>query len=390
MKKIVILGSTGSIGRQAIEIILNYQNLFRVVGLSCRSNISLLTRQIKDLQPKAVAVFDELAAKRVKENFSGKDLKIYSGEEGLIELATSPQADFILNALVGSVGLIPTLKALEAGKILALANKESLVVGGDIVMPLVKEKKLTLLPVDSEHSAIFQCLQGEEGNDIEKIILTASGGPFRGWKREDLVNVSIKDALKHPRWKMGKKVTIDAGTLMNKGLEIIEAHHFFSVPYEKIGVVIHPQSIIHSLVELADGSVLAHLSHPDMRIPIQFALSYPRRLKTQVKKLDLITLKELTFEKPDAGTFPCLKYAREAGVKGLTYPSVLNAANEEAVRAFLDRKISFLKIPEIIYQCLEDHHPEKKLSLENILKAEEWTREKCREIIKNITTKSRK
>lgn len=387
MKSLIILGSTGSIGQQTIEVVERYPDLFRVVGLSTRGNTVLLKEQAKKIKPLSVAVADINAAVKLSVEIGAIGAQLLGGPEGIINLCRLAEADTVVNALVGSVGLKPTLATLEEGKNLLLSNKESLVVGGEIVTKLAKEKKVMITPIDSEHSAIFQCLRGEKKSQVKKIIITGSGGPFRGRKKKDLKNVTVKEALAHPRWKMGTKITIDSATLMNKGLEVIEAHFLFDVDYDSIKVVIHPQSIVHSLVEFVDGSVLAQLGPTDMRLPIQYALTYPERVPSPVTAIDLVELGELDFEEPDLETFPCLKLSYEAGKAGKTYPAVLNVANEEAVEAFLAERIGFLDISEIVYKALERHkgfEPDLRILEE----AQMWAREKAQEEIERIENKT--
>ncbi|MDI6716750.1 MAG: 1-deoxy-D-xylulose-5-phosphate reductoisomerase [Actinomycetota bacterium] len=380
MKNIVILGSSGSIGKQTVDIIKRHPDLFKVVGLSVQSNIKVLEKQITELKPKVVAITDEAAAKSFKDkNYEG--IEIITGLDGLEYLAAYSDANIVLNALVGSVGLKSTLSALKAGKILALANKESMVAGGAIVNRIKEESGATIIPVDSEHNAIFQCLVGECKDEVERLIITASGGPFRGRSFNDLKSVTVEEALAHPRWTMGPKITIDSATLMNKGLEVIEARWLFDMPYEKIDVVVHPQSIVHSMVEFKDGSIKAHLGKTDMRIPIQYALSYPERLPSPLPSLNLIEVAQLTFEKPDIKNFPCLKLAFESIKRGKTYPAVLNAANEEAVDAFLKKKISFTTIPYVIEKVMDEHEAGNELDLGILLEAERWARSRAREVI---------
>lgn len=387
MKSLIILGSTGSIGQQTIEVVERYPDLFRVVGLSTRGNTVLLKEQAKKIKPLSVAVADINAALKLSVEIGAIGAQLLGGPEGIINLCRLAEADTVVNALVGSVGLKPTLATLEEGKNLLLSNKESLVVGGEIVTKLAKEKKVMITPIDSEHSAIFQCLRGEKKSQVKKIIITGSGGPFRGRKKKDLKNVTVEEALAHPRWKMGTKITIDSATLMNKGLEVIEAHFLFDVDYDSIKVVIHPQSIVHSLVEFVDGSVLAQLGPTDMRLPIQYALTYPERVPSPVTAIDLVELGELDFEEPDLETFPCLKLSYEAGKAGKTYPAVLNVANEEAVEAFLAERIGFLDISEIVYKALERHkgfEPDLRILEE----AQMWAREKAQEEIERIENKT--
>ncbi len=384
MKRIVILGSTGSIGRQTIDVIKRNRNAFDVVGLSAHKNIGLLEEQIRELNPIVVAISNERAAENLRARIERK-IEILVGEGGIQELAAMPEGDLVVNALVGSIGLDPTISALKAGKTLALANKESMVVGGEIVTKLAARGETQIIPIDSEHNAIFQCLQGEDVKDVVRIILTGSGGPFRGCKLEDLKDVTVEEALAHPRWKMGPKISIDSATLMNKGLETIEAHFLFGIDYNAIEVIIHPQSIIHSMVEFRDGSIKAHLGQTDMRIPIQYALSHPKRLPSPLPSLDFSEIKELTFEKPDIINFPCLKYALEAGKKGKTFPAVLNAVNEEAVNAFLNRKISFPAILHVIREVLDSHTPLEVRSIGVLKEAENWARQRAKSIIHELT-----
>ncbi|MDI6689046.1 MAG: 1-deoxy-D-xylulose-5-phosphate reductoisomerase [Actinomycetota bacterium] len=384
VKRIVILGSTGSIGRQTIDVIKRNRNAFDVVGLSAHKNIGLLEEQIRELNPIAVAISNERAAENLRARIERK-IEILVGEGGIQELAAMPEGDLVVNALVGSIGLDPTISALKLKKTLALANKESMVVGGEIVTKLAARGETQIIPIDSEHNAIFQCLQGEDLKDVVRIILTGSGGPFRGCKLEDLKDVTVEEALAHPRWKMGPKISIDSATLMNKGLETIEAHFLFGIDYNAIEVIIHPQSIIHSMVEFRDGSIKAHLGQTDMRIPIQYALSHPERLPSPLPSLDFSEIKELTFEKPDIINFPCLKYALEAGKKGKTFPAVLNAANEEAVNAFLNRKISFPAIPHVIREVLDSHTSLEVKDIGVLKEAENWARQRAKSIIQKLT-----
>ncbi|MCL6472116.1 MAG: 1-deoxy-D-xylulose-5-phosphate reductoisomerase [Firmicutes bacterium] len=383
MKNIVILGSSGSIGRQTIDVVARYPDMFDVIGLAVHSNIEILEAQIQKVKPRVIVVVDEHSAKAFKSKLK-KGIKLLTGVEGLEQLASYSDADVVLNALVGSVGLKPTLAALRAGKTLALANKESMVAGGAIVKKAKEESGAEILPVDSEHNAIFQCMIGERKSEIKRLIITASGGPFRGYSKEDLESVTVEQALAHPRWTMGPKITIDSATLMNKGLEVIEAYWLFDIPYDRIDVLVHPQSIIHSMVEFKDGSIKAHLGQTDMRIPIQYALSYPERLDSPLPPLDFLEVEKLTFEKPDKDSFPCLKYAFEVIDMGRTYPAVLNAANEEAVAAFLSGEISFIDIPKVIRRVIDKHVPGDETDLGILLEVEDWAREKAREIIKEL------
>jgi 1-deoxy-D-xylulose-5-phosphate reductoisomerase len=381
LKNITILGSSGSIGTQTVEIVSKYPDRFNVIGLAVNSSVELLEKQIALLKPKAVAIADVEAARKIdKELLIGMDVHI--GPAGVEELASNPEADIVLNAMVGSVGLRSTLAALKNGKILALANKESMVAGGAIVNAILHQTGSKILPVDSEHNAIFQCLVGENQDEIKRLIITASGGPFRGKTLDELGNVTREQALAHPRWTMGPKITIDSATLMNKGLEVIEARWLFDIGYEKIDVVVHPQSIIHSMVEYEDGSIKAHLGQTDMRIPIQYALSYPERLPSPVPMLDFVELGKLTFEKPDMKNFPCLAYAYESIRLGKTYPAALNAANEEAVAAFLENRLSFTGIANIVGKVLETHQPGDENDLDEVFTAENDARSKARELIK--------
>lgn len=386
MKKVVILGSTGSIGKNTLDIISCHPERFKVVGLTAGKNITLLSEQIKRFKPDVVAVSEEEDFKRLKEALKGikKSPEVLFGIDGISQVSCMPDADIVVSAIVGAAGLIPTLSAIKSGKTVALANKETLVMAGELVSAHIRKSKAKLLPVDSEHSAIFQCIKGYNKKDIKKIILTASGGPFIGKKKEDLDKITPKAALKHPNWAMGKKVTIDSATLMNKGLEVIEAHYLFGIPIENIDVLIHPQSIIHSMVEFVDGSIIAQMSVPDMKGPIAYALSYPERLNNIVNVINFNKISSLTFQKPDHKTFPCLNLAYKALKIGGTMPTVLNASNEIAVEAFLNRNISFNHIPVIIKKVMENHSPMKAKSLESIMSVDRWAREKAIEFIRKI------
>ncbi|MBI2140364.1 1-deoxy-D-xylulose-5-phosphate reductoisomerase [Candidatus Woesearchaeota archaeon] len=380
MKTLSILGSTGSIGTQALEIAREHPNEFRIVGLSCHSNIELLKKQIVEFKPEAVAVFDEEKADHLTDELKA-DIPVYRGMDGLLKIAQLSDADTIVNALVGSIGVLPTVKAIEAGKNIALANKETLVAAGEIVMDKARKHSVKLMPIDSEHSAIFQCLNanaadggnkmsyGKAVDDVESVTLTCSGGPFRNFKSiKDFESIKPADALKHPTWNMGAKITIDSATLMNKGFEVIEAHWLYGRDYEKIKVVVHPQSIIHSFVEFKDKSVLAQVGFPDMRIPIQYALSYPKRLaNTASKPFNPVTAKELTFSEVNNELFPCLGFAYEAGKIGGTMPCAMNAANEVAVQLFLDGKIGFLGIAEKIKKTMDVLKVVKNPELDELL-----------------------
>ena len=353
MKKIAILGSTGSIGTQTLDIVRE-QGDIQVVAMAAGSNISLLEAQMREFRPSLVSVWDEKKASELRTNTKDLGIKIVSGMEGLLEVSVIPESEILVTAIVGMLGIRPTIAAIKAGKKIALANKETLVTAGHIIIPLAKEYKVPILPVDSEHSAIFQSLQGAGDNKISKILLTASGGPFRGRKSDDLKNIQVEDALKHPNWSMGRKITIDSSTLVNKGLEVMEAKWLFDVTLDQIQVVVHPQSVIHSAVEYEDGAVIAQLGTPDMRLPIQYALYYPERRNLSGRRLDLFEIADLTFEKPDTDTFRGLALAYLAMEKGGNIPTVYNAANEKAVSLFLDRKISYPEITELIEACMED------------------------------------
>ena len=352
MKKIAILGSTGSIGTQTLDVVFEHQDI-EVVGLACGGNIRLLEEQIRKFHPKKVAVWEEKDALSLKANIRDLDISVSYGMEGLLEIATMDEMEILVTAIVGMLGIRPTIAAIEKGKTIALANKETLVTAGHIIMPLAKEKNVSILPVDSEHSAIFQSLNGERHNKISKILLTASGGPFRGRKREELQNIQVEDALKHPNWNMGRKITIDSSTLVNKGLEVMEAKWLFDINLDQIQVVVHPQSVIHSAVEFEDGAVIAQLGTPDMRLPIQYALYYPDRRGLSGKRLNLFEVKNLTFEEPDLDTFQGLALAYEAMKKGGNIPTAFNAANERAVALFLNRKITYLEIIDMIAASME-------------------------------------
>ncbi|MBR2040059.1 MAG: 1-deoxy-D-xylulose-5-phosphate reductoisomerase [Clostridia bacterium] len=372
MKNLVILGSTGSIGTQSLEVAR--QQGYSVSGLVAGGNIELLEKQAREWKPKTVAVFDEEKAKELKIKLADTSVKVLSGSEGVCAVAEG-EGDIAINAIVGIAGLKPTLAAIKSGKTIALANKETLVTGGEIVKREAKEKSVKILPVDSEHSAIFQSLQGAPEGSLKKILLTASGGPFFGKKREELENVTVKEALNHPNWSMGAKITIDSATLMNKGLEVIEAVHLFDIGAENIEVLVHRQSIIHSGVELSDGAVIAQLGTPDMRLPIQYALTYPERSDYAFEKLDLFKVGTLTFEKPDTDTFRCLPLCIEAINKGGILPTVVNGANEEAVRLFLEGKIKFLQIAELVEKALNSVNNKKEFTLEDIFEADKIARE---------------
>lgn len=370
MKKIAILGSTGSIGTQTLEVVRENKDM-EVLGLAAGNNIKLLEEQIREFKPRLVAVWKEEKAKELRENIKDLDVKVVSGMEGLIEIAVIEESEILVTAIVGMIGIRPTIEAIKAGKDIALANKETLVTAGHIIMPLAKEHHVAILPVDSEHSAIFQSLQGNQRSALHKILLTASGGPFRGRRRDELVNIQVEDALKHPNWEMGRKITIDSSTLVNKGLEVIEAKWLFDVDIDQIEVVVHPQSIIHSMVEYVDGAIIAELGTPDMKLPIQYALYYPERRFLPGERVDFARLSQLTFEKPDMETFYGLRLAFEAGKAGGSLPTVFNAANELAVSKFLNRKIGYLQIPEIIETCMKNHKNILNPTVDEILETEQ-------------------
>ena len=374
MKKIAILGSTGSIGTQTLEIVRTNGDL-EVTALAAGNNIDLLEQQVREFRPKLAAVWKEERAAELKSRVRDMDIEIVSGMDGLLSVAAVPESEILVTAIVGMIGILPTIEAIKAGKDIALANKETLVTAGHIIMPLAKERGVSILPVDSEHSAIFQSLQGGQRKALHKILLTASGGPFRGKKREELKNIQVEDALKHPNWEMGRKITIDSSTMVNKGLEVIEAKWLFGVTVDQIQVVVQPQSIIHSMVEYEDGAVIAQLGTPDMKLPIQYALYYPERRYLPGDRLDFAALQQITFEKPDMETFYGLKLAYEAGRAGGTLPTVFNAANERAVSMFLNREIGYLQIPEIIRACMEEHRNIPDPDVETILKTEQETYE---------------
>lgn len=386
MKRLTILGSTGSIGRSALEVISSYKDRFKIVALTAGSNIRLLKKQIHDFSPEIVAVENKECASKLEKILGKKNnsIKVLAGTEGILHVASYDKSDFVLSAIVGSAGLLPTLSAIKAGKTIGLANKEALVMAGNIVISEAKKNKSKILPVDSEHSAIFQCIEGYRTSDVNKIILTASGGPFLKKVKEDMKDISPSDALKHPRWKMGKKITIDSATLMNKGFEIIEAHYLFNLPVEDIEVIIHPESIIHSIVEFKDRTYIAQLSYPDMKGPIAYALTYPERLSDIVPKLEFSKVGSLTFLEPDYKRFPCLLYAYQAIKAGGTMPCVLNAANEIAVHAFLNGMIRFTDIPVVIKKTMKKHKIMSNNNIDTIIETDMWAREKAKEIIKSM------
>ena len=374
MKRIAVLGSTGSIGTQTLDVVRKHPDRFKVVALAAGSNAELLAAQADEFRPELAVIASGTADAPAGTRFS-------TGREALLEAAAHPHADVVVNALVGSAGLLPTLTALDAGKTVALANKESLIAGGSLVTRRVADAPDRLLPVDSEHSAVFQCLAGNRFDDVRRVILTASGGPFRGRSREDLEDVTVEQALAHPTWRMGRKITVDSATLMNKGLEAIEAQHLFRVPIDRVELVVHPRSLVHGIVEFVDGSFIAQLSNPDMRLPLQIALAWPERLPEGAEPLDWQTIGSLAFEPLDAETFPCPGLAVAAARRGGTYPCVLNAANEEAVEAFLSERLRFGAIPAVIERVLERHDGVAAPELDDVLEAETWARAEARKDI---------
>ncbi|MBR4283260.1 MAG: 1-deoxy-D-xylulose-5-phosphate reductoisomerase [Anaerotignum sp.] len=380
MRKISILGSTGSIGTQTLEVVDILENI-RVMAITGNSNIRLLEEQARKYQPELVAVMDEKNAEELKNRLSDMNIRVVSGMDGLVEAATYEGVDTVVTSVVGNVGLKPTFEAIRAGKNIALANKETLVSAGQLVMDLAKKHDIKIYPVDSEHSAIFQSLQGNEDNKIERILLTASGGPFRGKKREELLKVTAADALKHPNWSMGNKITIDSATLMNKGLEVMEAKWLFGVDVDQIEVLVHPQSIVHSAVEYEDGAIVAQLGEPDMRVPIQYALTYPKRVKNPFPRVDFTQRNNLTFDKPDLETFKCLSLAYHALKTGGTLPAVLNGANEVAVARFLKGDIGFLQIPELIEQTMDAYTVKYEYTLEDLLEADAWAKDYAAKVV---------
>ncbi len=386
MKRIAILGSTGSIGRSTLSVIEKYSDRYRVAALAAGNNIDLLEKQVRQFKPALVAVSGEVAAEHFKQRCADLKIGIFSGVEGMIRVATADDADMTVSAIVGTAGLVPTMAAIRAGKSIALANKEVLVTAGELVMDECRSRKVSLLPVDSEHSAIFQCLLAGESRDIKKLILTASGGPFRASSKSDLAKVTIAQALKHPNWNMGKKITIDSATLMNKGLEVIEARWLFGLPPDRISVLIHPQSIVHSMVEYRDGAVVAQLGMPDMRGPIAYALSYPERLNDVSPPLDLARVGTLSFEEPDSSRFPCLSYAYDALTAGGSMPAVLSAANEVAVKHFLDERIGYGDIAPVIKSTMDLHAPAPIRTVEDALKADRWARQEAEKIVGRVAS----
>jgi 1-deoxy-D-xylulose-5-phosphate reductoisomerase len=382
LKTLSILGSTGSIGKSTLEVISGHRDRFKVAALAVRNNVGLLEEQIREFKPEVAAVYDEAAAASMRKK--NLPVEILTGEQGMIEAATLSGVDTVVSAIVGSPGLVPTYEAIKAGKNIALATKEALVMAGNIIMSEAAERGVSILPVDSEHSAVFQCLDGSDMKDVEKIVLTASGGPFIRKSVEELVNVTPAEALNHPNWDMGKKISIDSATLMNKGLEVIEAYWLFNVPVEKIGVILHPQSIIHSMVKFIDGSVISQMSVPDMKGPISYALSYPERLGNILPSLNLAEVGELTFEEPDVHKYPSLTLTYDALQAGGTMPCVLNAANEIAVEAFLNERIAFMDISRVVARTMEVHKVLKGETIEEVVGVSEWAKQKAEEAVRNI------
>ncbi|SDW52411.1 1-deoxy-D-xylulose 5-phosphate reductoisomerase [Marininema mesophilum] len=378
MKRIVILGSTGSIGINTLEVIRQHPDRFNVVGLAAGSNVEEMIRQAEEFRPRIISMEEESAAETVRQGVS-YPVEVVWGGEGLLVLASLKESDYVVSAIVGSRGLPPTLAAIQAGKTIGLANKESLVMGGSLVMEASRKAGVSILPIDSEHSALFQSMNGEPRERIRRILVTASGGSFRDWPRERLVTATKEEALQHPNWSMGAKVTIDSATLMNKGLEVIEARWLFDLPYDQIDVLIHPESIIHSLVEYEDGAMMAQLGTPDMKVPIQYALSYPERLPLKGEPLDLVAIGELHFRAPDLDRFPCLKIAYTCGRQGGTLPTVMNAANEIAVERFLAGQLSFLGIEEVLEEVLSRHTLVPHPTIDDLFEADRWAREMARQ-----------
>jgi len=383
VKQISILGSTGSIGQSTLSVVEKFPDRYRVVALAAGNNIEMLERQVRRFRPESVAVASAEAAGMLRQRCSDVKVRIFSGVEGMIQVAAAEAADITVSAIVGTAGLVPTMAAIRAGKTIALANKEVLVTAGELVMAECRSRGVALLPVDSEHSAIFQCLRAGANQDVRNLILTASGGPFRNFTKKDLAGVTLAQALKHPNWSMGRKITIDSATLMNKGLEVIEARWLFGVPQDRIRVLVHPQSIVHSLVEYVDGAVMAQLGMPDMKGPIAYALSYPERLPDVSPRLDLASLGALTFEEPDLDRFPCLAYAFDALRAGGSMPAVLSAANEVAVRHFSKERIRYGDIGRVIREVMDAHQPGPLKTVEDALKADLWARQEAERIIAN-------
>ena len=388
MKRIVILGSTGSIGTNTLDIIAKFPDTFRAVGLTAGTNVERLEEQIRAFSPAAVAMSDEAAAEQLRARCKGLKTTILSGTDGLEQVATMPEADLVISAIVGGAGLVPTLAAIKAGKFIALANKEPMVMAGRLMQDEARAHGVRIFPVDSEHSALFQSMEGHRAEDILRLILTASGGPLWNMTKEQLRHVTVEQALKHPNWKMGDKITIDSATLMNKGLEVVEARWLFDIPASKIEVVVHRESIIHSLVEYQDRSVIAQLGLPDMRTPIAYAMNYPERVPLDLPSLNLAQIGTLTFFDPDHDRFPCLGFGYEALRVGGTMPAVLNAANEVAVQAFLDRKIGFLGIADTIRRTMDAHKPVEVSTLEDALGTDTWSRAKAGQVVESLAATS--
>ncbi|TVU52270.1 MAG: 1-deoxy-D-xylulose-5-phosphate reductoisomerase [Arthrospira sp. PLM2.Bin9] len=392
MKAITLLGSTGSIGTQTLDIVAHHPDKFKIVGLATGSNVTLLAQQVRQFRPEIVAICDQNKLWELREAIADIDPQpiIEAGESGIVEVARYGDSEAVVTGIVGCAGLLPTIAAIEAGKDIALANKETLIAGGPVVNPMIEKYGVKLLPADSEHSAIFQCLQGVPSGGLRRIILTASGGAFRDWPVERLTEVTVADATTHPNWSMGRKITVDSATMMNKGLEVIEAHFLFGLDYDQIDIVIHPQSIIHSLIELQDTSVLAQLGWPDMRLPLLYALSWPERIYTDWEQLDLVKAGNLTFKAPDNQKYPCMQLAYAAGRSGGSMPAVLNAANEQAVALFLDEKISFLDIPKVIEMVCARHEQDncQNPSLDDILATDLWARQAVIEASARVNQKT--
>jgi 1-deoxy-D-xylulose-5-phosphate reductoisomerase len=392
VKPITLLGSTGSIGTQTLDIVEHHPESFRLVGIAARRNVELLAQQVRQFRPEIVAICDDSRLEDLKAAIADLDPqpRIVAGEAGVVEVAAYGEAEAVVTGIVGCAGLMPTLAAIEAGKDIALANKETLIAGGPVVLPLVEKHGVKLLPADSEHSAIFQCLQGVPPSGLRRILLTASGGAFRDWPVEKLPSVTVADALKHPNWSMGQKITVDSATLMNKGLEVIEAHYLFGADYDHIDIVIHPQSIIHSLIELQDTSMLAQLGWPDMRLPLLYALSWPERIYTDWEPLDLVKAGDLTFRAPDHAKYPCMDLAYAAGRAGGTMTATLNAANEQAVALFLEEKVTFLDIPRLIEQTCDRHREQLNTTpdLAAILNADRWARDEVLRLSQTATPRT--
>ena len=383
MKKFVsILGSTGSIGLQTLDVISSFPNKFTIIGLAAKDNLNLLAEQVKRFSPKIVSVDTESSAEALQKKLGKTQTVVYFGGEGLMKVSTHKETDTVIMAIPGSAGIMPTLEAIKQKKNMALASKEVLVAAGDIIMREVAKKKVKLMPIDSEHSGIAQCIKGEEISKIKRVILTASGGPFLNLPKEKLSKVSVSEALAHPKWRMGNKISVDSATLMNKGFEVIEAHHLFGLDYSKIDIVIHPQSVIHSIIEFIDGSMIAQMSAPDMRIPIQYALLEGERMPNKFSLMDLAAAGALTFEPQDREKFPCLELAYSAGKQGGTMPAVLNAANNEAVRLFLEKRIKFTDIPVLVKQAMDKHFNTSEPTLDDILAADLWAK---KEIITGVS-----